>query len=194
MDSSRAHQRTETVICGKLSMPRPVLDTAFSNRPTQRYRGVGCVPFQPVELPVPLVPRYHNRYHGTGCSVGMKEREPAQTAYWGLASKVEIEIYSVESLHTLVACPIASEPRCRQNPALYHRFKHSVASMIFSPSLFRAEEIVSFASLKIRSVSALIAGINSILNTIGASCVKPEFAYYLKRLALSASVISEPLK
>jgi hypothetical protein len=70
-------------------------------------------------------------------------------------------------------------------PALYHRFKHSVASIMSSPSRFRFGEIVSFASLKTRSVSALIAGIDSVSNAIDVSCVKPEFARYLKGLRRS---------
>jgi hypothetical protein len=58
-----------------------------------------------------------------------------------------------------------------------------------SPSLFQLGEIVSFIPLKTRSVSALIAGINSKLSAIVASYVKPEFAYYLKRfLSLSITV------
>jgi hypothetical protein len=63
-------------------------------------------------------------------------------------------------------------------PALYYWFKHSIALIISSLSLFCYEEIVSFVLLKIRSVSALITSINSILNAINISCSKPEFTYY----------------
>jgi hypothetical protein len=52
-----------------------------------------------------------------------------------------------------------------------------------SLSRFQFDEIVSFTSLKTRSVSALIAGIDSISNAIDVSCVKPEFAYHVKRFS-----------
>lgn len=49
--------------------------------------------------------------------------------------------------------------------------------------------MISFALLKIRLVSALIANINNILNAIAVSYREPEFAYYLKRFALSVRAI-----
>jgi hypothetical protein len=63
-----------------------------------------------------------------------------------------------------------------------------------SPSRFRFDEIVSFASLKMRSVSALIAGIDSISNAINVSCIKPEFAYHVKRFSLINDTIGGPAR
>jgi hypothetical protein len=48
---------------------------------------------------------------------------------------------------------------------------------------------VSFVLLKIRSVSALIAGINSISNAIDISCGEPEFAHYQKRFSSSNDAV-----
>jgi hypothetical protein len=42
---------------------------------------------------------------------------------------------------------------------------------------------VSFALLKTRSVSVLMAGIDTVSNTIDVSCVKPEFVHYVKRFS-----------
>jgi hypothetical protein len=61
-----------------------------------------------------------------------------------------------------------------------------------SLSLFRLGEIVSFAPLKTRSVSALIADINCKLSAIITSCVKSEFTYYLKRFCHLVSVMEVP--
>jgi hypothetical protein len=77
------------------------------------------------------------------------------------------------SLSPACCLPIASLlPPCRryQSPALYHRFNHSVTSIMSSLSLFRAGERVSFVPLKTRSVSALIAVIDRISNAIAVSC------------------------
>jgi hypothetical protein len=87
------------------------------------------------------------------------------------------------ALLVVIPCQSAVGARCRYKPVLYHQFKHSVASMISSPSRFRFGEIVSFAPLKTRSVSALIADIDSKSSAIITSCIKPEFAYYLKRFS-----------
>ena len=65
-----------------------------------------------------------------------------------------------------------------QNPVLYQRFRHSVTSMISSPSLFRVGKMVNFVSLKIRSVSALITSIDSMSNVIDVGYVEPEFVHY----------------
>jgi hypothetical protein len=93
-----------------------------------------------------------------------------------------------------IRCRSAVGARCRYKPVLYHRFKHSVALMISSPSRFRFGEIMSFAPLKTRSVSALIAGIDSKLSAIVASCVKPEFAHYLKRFSSLRIAVDGPLR
>jgi hypothetical protein len=69
-----------------------------------------------------------------------------------------------------------------------------VALITSSLSLFQFREIVSFVPLKIRSVSALIAGIDSISNAIEASWGEPEFSHHLKRLTLSSKAIGEPLR
>jgi hypothetical protein len=69
-----------------------------------------------------------------------------------------------------------------------------VASITSSLSLFRLGEIVSFVLLKIRFVSALIAGIDSISNAIKASWGEPEFSYHLKRLTLSSKAMGELLR
>jgi hypothetical protein len=66
--------------------------------------------------------------------------------------------------------------------------------MIFSPSRFRFGEIISFAPLKTRSISALIAGIDSKLSAIVTSYVKPEFTYYLKRFSSLRIAINGLLK
>jgi hypothetical protein len=87
------------------------------------------------------------------------------------------------ALLVVISCRSAVGARCRYKPILYHRFKHSVALIISSSSRFRFGKIVSFAPLKTRSVSVLIAGIDSKSSTIVASYVKPEFAHYLKRFS-----------
>ena len=86
-------------------------------------------------------------------------------------------------------------PPCRryQSPALYQRFKHSVASIISSPSLFRAGERVSFMPLKTRSVSELIAGIDRISDAIAVSCGEPELAHQLMILKFLSMAVVELL-
>jgi hypothetical protein len=93
-----------------------------------------------------------------------------------------------------IRCRSAVGARCRYKPVLYHRFKYSVALIISSPSRFRFGEIISFIPLKTRSVSALIAGIDSKLNTIVASYIKPEFTHYLKRFSSLRIAIDDPLR
>jgi hypothetical protein len=112
-------------------------------------------------------------------------------AYLGQLLKAEIEFFGVEFLNIPL---YLSKPYYRQKPALYHRFRHSVASITSSLSLFRFRKIVSFVPLKIRSVSALIAGIDSISNAIEASWGEPEFSYYLKRLMSYSKAIDELLR
>jgi hypothetical protein len=48
--------------------------------------------------------------------------------------------------------------------------------------------------LKMRSVSALIAGINSTLNAISVSCVEPEFINYIKQFLLINDAVSGPVR
>lgn len=98
------------------------------------------------------------------------------------------------ALLVLIRCRSAVGARCRYKSVLYYRFKYSVALIIFFPSRFRFCEIISFAPLKTRSVSALIAGINSKLSVIIISCVKPEFTYYLKRFSSFSIAVDGPLR
>jgi hypothetical protein len=93
-----------------------------------------------------------------------------------------------------IRCRSAVGARYRYKPILYYRFKYSVALMISFPSRFRFGEIISFAPLKTRSISAFIAGIDSKLSAIVISCVKPEFIYYLKRFSSLRIAVDSPLR
>jgi hypothetical protein len=112
---------------------------------------------------------------------------------------VEIEYHGVE-FHTCLSpychrLRSSLSPPCRryQSPALYQQFKHSVALIISSPSLFRAGERVSFVPLKTRSVSELIAGIDRISNAIAVSCGEPELAHQLMILKFLLMAVVELL-
>ena len=92
-------------------------------------------------------------------------------------------------IRTSAACCYCLWTCCRYNPVLYHRFRHSVTSMISSLSLFRLGKIVNFVSLKTRSVSTFIVSIDNISNVINVTCNDTEFVYHLKRFTLSLSIV-----
>jgi hypothetical protein len=66
--------------------------------------------------------------------------------------------------------------------------------MISSPTRDRLGEIVGLAPLKIRSVSELIAGIDSISKAIWVSCVDSELAHHVKRLLSGNSAVGDALR
>lgn len=102
-------------------------------------------------------------------------------SYSGLASKVEIEIHDVESLHTLVACSmIVSETRCRQNPALYHRFKYlfcGLNDILIQSILSRGDDELCATETSLCFQHSLRVLIVFISNASDANCVEPETVY-----------------